>query len=428
MALVPSSGTAAGGIVVELDVQNFAAMTVGNIEMFSTSTNPDVNSKAYGTVIQYTKTGDNIFTGKAKVTFTLPESLVGGSMANLVFQIRFGAVIRTTFKSFEYFLEPIGPAIIQLSTITSIMISERPSFLIDLTNLPLVKDLTATNLLTASFKGNSVTATIFFTSTRALTRASFQMPSLSGLTVGTPFDLKVFYTPHAIARAGTKLIAVKADPSPSVISMFPARGLSKTRHTIQARVQFLYSGGSYTVTLVTANGKSVTLPQVGSPVLTTNPSCLSASKFCTSVMLSFTTPGENPDGVLVGGAADIRICAGSSCGVSTFNYVGQDSYIVDSINVTSAKSTVDTYVAINVRNLPNIDQASNVIVRLGSVSCIVRSFVRPVVPSTIWTLTTIFPANSIPAVVHGRQADGSAAGAPFSFTFTEERGGNSFSC
>jgi len=51
------------------------------------------------------------------------------------------------------------------------------------------------------------------------------MPSLSGLTVGTPFDLKVFYIPHAIARAGTKLIAVKADPSPSVTSMVPARGL-----------------------------------------------------------------------------------------------------------------------------------------------------------------------------------------------------------
>jgi len=423
MALVPSSGTAAGGIVVELDVQNFAAMTMGDIEVFSTSTNPDVNSKSYGTVIQYTQTGDNIFTGKAKVTFTLPKSPVGGNMANLVFQIRFGAVIRITFKSFEYFLQPVGLAIIQQSTITSIMISERPSFLIDLTNLPLVKDLTATNLLTASFKGNSVTATKIFTSTRALTRASFQMPSLSGLTVGTPFDLTVFYTPHSIARAGTKSIAVKADPSPSVTSMFPAGGLSNTRHAIQARVQFLFSGASYTVTLVTANGKSVTLPQVGSPELTTNPSCLSASKFCTSVMLSFITPSENPDGVLVGGAANIRICAGSSCGVSTFNYVGQDSYIVDSINVTSAKSTVDTYVAINVRNLPNIDQASNVIVRLGSVSCLVRSFVRPVAPSTIWTLTTIFPANFIPAVIQGsvyRQADGSAAGAPFSFTFTEE--------
>jgi len=46
-----------------------------------------------------------------------------------------------------------------------------------------------------------------------------------------------------------------------------------------------------------------------------------------------------------------------------------------------------------------------------------------VAPSTIWTLTTIFPANFIPAIVQGsvyRQADGSAAGAPFSFTFTEE--------
>jgi len=55
MALVPSSGTAAGGIVVELDMQSFATMIVGDIEVFSTSTNPDVNSKAYGTVIQYTK-------------------------------------------------------------------------------------------------------------------------------------------------------------------------------------------------------------------------------------------------------------------------------------------------------------------------------------------------------------------------------------
>ena len=243
------------------------------------------------------------------------------------------------------------------------------------------------------------------------------MPGSIGadLAVGTPLLMGVYYAPHSDARAGSKQISVNADPSPAVTSTYPDRGLSNTQHEIQISIRYLNPSGAYTVTMITKGSKTETLEQVGSPALDTDPRCGTADKFCTTIGLTVKTPAENPDGVLSGGPASIRICQGATCATTVFTYVGQDAYIVDGLNVTSAVSIFETPVEIYVRNLPPIDLASKVAVKLGDAFCTVTSFVRPVAPSTIWTLRTKFPPNYIPAVVTGsvyRKADGAAAGAP----------------